>query len=234
MSPEPNLPVSPTDLKPTATTPPPKKPHAPDDSSSNSSGSGDALLAALQQTLQQMGIDPDRIQTGSATVTDSGTSQNGSDGTVQSAQAGTARTASQRFLVALYQALVFQHSLSTPVQEGGHTGATDAVSAAYHDLGSSIGRLATTVRATLPDVAATSNEWDWQLDDVTTSSAADATGGSSDSAVTALNDALQAYAAPAAENAGGMVSLADVLDGLSRETKGVKWTPIGLVVDVTI
>jgi hypothetical protein len=23
-------------------------------------------------------------------------------------------------------------------------------------------------------------------------------------------------------------------DGLSRETKGVKWTPIGLVVDVTI
>lgn len=234
MSPESNLPVSPTDLKPNATTLPPKKPHAPDDSSSTSSGSGDALLVALQQTLQQLGIDPDSIQAASTTATDSGTSQYGSDGTVQSAQSGTAKTASQRFLVALYQALVFQHSLSTPAQDGSDTGASDAVSAAYHDLGSSIGQLAATVRSTLPDVAASSDEWDWQLDDVTTSNSPDTTGGSGDSAVTELNDALQAYAAPAADNAGGMVSLADVLDGLSRETKGVKWTPIGLVVDVTI
>jgi hypothetical protein len=234
MSPESNRPVSPTDLKLNATTPPPKKPPVADDSSSTSSGSGDALLAALQQTLQQLGIDPGSIQTASATATDSGTSQNGPDGTVQSVQSGAARTASQRFLVALYQALVFQHSLNTSAQDSSDAGAPDAVSAAYHDLGSSIGQLAETVRATLPDVVAANDEWDWQLGGVTTSNSPDTTGGSADSAVTELNDALQAYAAPATDNTGGRVSLADVLDGLSRETKGVKWTPIGLVVDVTI
>jgi len=196
------------------------------------------LLVALRQTLQQMGIDMNALQTGSAAVTDPGASSGNSNGGVQGAHATGAKTASQRFLVALYQALVFQHSLSTPVSTSGQSdsdsGSSDTVNAAYQDLGSSLEQLATTARATLPSAPSTSDDWDWQLDDITTFNTVDDIAASSDSALSELNDALQDYVKPAGSKTGGTVSLADVLDGLSNQTKGVKWTPLGLLVDVTI
>ena len=241
MSPESNLPVSSVELKPTAETPPPRKPHAASHSASTSTtspASGDTLLAALRQTLQQMGIDMNAVQTGSPAVTDPGTSSGGANSSVHGAHATGAKTASQRFLVALYQALVFQHSLSTPLSTGGQSdsdsGSSDTVNAAYNDLGSSLEQLATTARATLPTPPSTSDDWDWQLDDITSFNTVDDIAASSDGPLAELNDALQAYVKPADGNKGGTVSLADVLDGLSNQTKGVRWTPLGLLVDVTI
>lgn len=246
MSPEPNLPVSSTDPTPAATAQPPRKTQLRDDGApATPSASGDTLLAALRQTLQRMGVDLSGIEAASPSATDTGSvSQGSAAGGVQQTQSGTAKSASQRFLVALYQALLFQHAVNPPVQPGATTLSSDAVTAAYQDLGSSIGQLAATARATLPDPSASHDEWDWEfagapaagsppqpLGTVTSNGSGDAT---MESTVNSLDDALQAYVAPAVERTSTRVPLADVLDGLSRETKGVRWHPVGLVVDVSI
>jgi hypothetical protein len=247
MSPEPNLPVSSTDPTSAATAQPPKKTQVRDDGTpATTSGSGDTLLAALRQTLQRMGVDLSGIETGGSTIADTGgASQGSAGGGAQQVQSATAKSASQRFLVALYQALLFQHAINPPVQQGAATLSSDALTAAYHDLGSSIGQLAATARATLPaGTSPSGDDWDWEFADaapanlssqtlgtVTSNGSGDST---MESTVNALDDALQAYVASAVERTRTSVPLADVLDGLSRETKGVKWHPVGLVVDVSI
>jgi hypothetical protein len=138
--------------------------------------------------------------------------------------------------VALYQALVLQHGLNIPVQQEGDAAPADQVASAYVDLGSSIEELAKTVRSASVEGDSSVGAWDWQLDDPLGSTSGSDAGASENTtiagAVSTLDNALQSYVAP--DGNAGEVSLADVLDGLSEETKGVRWDPIGLLVDVKI
>ena len=201
-----------------------------------SSGSGDTLMEALKLTLQRMGIDPSGFASATTSSADTD-SFSGNSGTAGSQTRGEAnKSAGKQFLVALYQALVLQHGLDAPAQQNGDAASTDPVTSAYVDLGSSIEELAKTVRSTAVQRNSPDDTWDWQLDDPLGS-----TSGSGESstdsttiagAVSTLDNALQSYVAPDGDE--GEVSLADVLDGLSEETKGIRWSPIGLVVDVKI
>ncbi|CAN7350612.1 hypothetical protein LJR029_006143 [Caballeronia sp. LjRoot29] len=209
----------------------------PERTSATSPGSGDALMAALKLTLQRMGLDPSALTSASSDVTDTDSFSDHS-GTAAGALAreDANKSAGKQFLVALYQALVLQHSLNATAQQVGDPAQADQVTSAYVDLGSSIEELAKTVRSTSVKGNDPSDVWDWQLDDPQVStSGSDA--GTSDSttlagAVSTLDNALQSYVAP--DGNAGEVPLADVLDGLSEETKGVRWDPIGLFVDVKI
>jgi len=206
-------------------------------SSAPSSGSGDVLMAALKLTLQRMGIDPNGFMSASSGSTDADSSSGDSGTTAQSQARGeVSHGAGKQFLVALYQALVLQHGLNAPVQQEGDAAPAEQVTSAYVDLGSSIEELAKTVRSTSVDRDSPADTWDWQLDDPLESTAA-SDDGTNDSttiagAVSILGNALQSYVAP--DGNAGEVPLADVLDGLGEETKGVRWNPIGLVVDVKI
>ncbi|WP_206366077.1 hypothetical protein [Caballeronia sp. SBC2] len=203
----------------------------PERPSATSSGSGDVLMAALKLTLQRMGIDPSGfVSTDTESVSNSGT-------TAESQARGEANQgAGKQFLVALYQALVLQHGLNAPAQQEGDAAPTDQVTSAYVDLGSSIEELAKTVRSTSVERDSPADTWDWQLDDPLgpTSGSDDGANESTTivGAVSTLDTALQSYVAP--DGNAGEVPLADVLDGLSEETKGVRWNPVGLVVDVKI
>ena len=209
----------------------------PERQSATSSGSGDALMAALKLTLQRMGLDPSGFASASTGSMDTDSFSGNSGNTAESqARSEANKSAGKQFLVALYQALVLQHGLNAPDQQEGDATAADQVTSAYVDLGSSIEELAKTVRSTSVDRDSPADTWDWQLDDpLETTSGNDA--GASDSstiagAVSTLDNALQSYVAP--DGSAGEVSLADVLDGLGEETKGVRWDPIGLLVDVKI
>jgi len=187
--------------------------------------------------LQRMGLDPSGFAAASNGSTDTDSSSGNSGTTAESQTRGEAnKSAGKQFLVALYQALVLQHSLNAPSQQEGDVAPTDQVTSAYVDLGSSIEELAKTVRSTSVEPDSPADTWDWQLDDPlgSTSSGADSANGTVTiaGAVSTLDNALQSYVAP--DGNAGEVSLADVLDGLSEETKGIRWNPIGLVVDVKV
>ncbi len=194
-------------------------------------------MEALKLTLQRMGLDPGGLSSVSNGSPDAD-SFSGSAGTTADSQTrGEAnKSAGKQFLVALYQALVLQHGLNVPGQQEGDAASTDQVTSAYVDLGSSIEELAKTVRSTSVESDSPTDGWDWQLDDPVgfTSDSDDRANDSTTiaGAVSTLDNALQSYAAP--DGNAGAVSLADVLDGLSEETKGIRWNPIGLVVDVKV
>jgi hypothetical protein len=194
-------------------------------------------MAALKLTLQRMGLDPSGLASASNGATDTD-SFSGDSGTAADSQTrGEAnKSAGKQFLVALYQALVLQHGLNAPAQQDGDAAPTDQVTSAYVDLGSSIEELAKTVRSTSVEPDSPTDTWDWQLDDpLGPTSGSDASAADSTTiagVVSTLDNALQSYVAP--DGNAGEVSLADVLDGLGEETKGVRWNPIGLVVDVKI
>ncbi|MDN7182279.1 hypothetical protein M0D69_30545 [Caballeronia sp. SEWSISQ10-4 2] len=231
--------VSSSDL-PNSTAKPPSNnvPSAlPERSAVTSSASGDTLLEALKLTLQRLGLDANGFPPTSISLTDTD-SLGGSSGTADSQARGQAnRSAGQQFLVALYQALVLQNAIGGPAQQEGDAAPTDAVTSAYADLGSSIQELAKTVRSTSSaNSSSPSDTWDWQLDDVHQSTPTSDPGSADSSAiagaVSTLDNALQSYVTPASDT--GEVSLADVLDGLGAETKGLSWNPLGLLVDVKI
>jgi hypothetical protein len=193
-------------------------------------------MAALKLTLQRMGLDPSGFASAGSGATDTD-SFSGNSGTAAGslAREEADKSAGKQFLVALYQALVLQHGLNAPVQQEGDAAPTDRVTSAYVDLGSSIEELAKTVRSTSAQGDSSVGAWEWQLDDPLAPASGDA--GASDStpiagAVSTLDNALQSYVAP--DGSASEVLLADVLDGLSEETKGVRWDPIGLFVDVKI
>jgi hypothetical protein len=229
--------ISSSDLPYSTATPSSNVPSAlPERSAVTSSASGDALLAALKLTLQSLGLDANGFPPASTSLTDTD-SLPGNLGTADPHARGQAnRNLGQQFLVALYQALVFQHAISGPAQQEGDAAPTDPVTSAYADLGSSIQELAKTVRSTSANSSSPSDTWDWQLDDThqsTPASNPDPVDSSTIAgAVSTLDNALQSYVAPASNS--GEVSLADVLDGLGSETKGLSWNPLGLVVDVKI
>ena len=194
-------------------------------------------MAALKLTLQRMGLDPSGLASASNGSTDTDSFSGDSGTTAESQTRGEAnKSAGKQFLVALYQALVLQHGLNAPAQQEGDAAPTDQVTSAYVDLGSSIEELAKTVRSTSVEPDSPVDTWDWQLDDpLGSTSGSDASATDSTTiagVVSTLHNALQSYVAP--DGNAGEVSLADVLDGLGEETKGVRWNPIGLVVDVKI
>jgi hypothetical protein len=209
----------------------------PERPSAASSGSGDTLMAALKLTLQRMGLDPSGFASASSGATDTD-SLAGSSGIAAGSHAREEanKNAGKQFLVALYQALVLQHGLNASVQQEGDAAPVDQVTSAYVDLGSSIEELAKTVRSAFVDGDRPVDAWDWQLDDPLGPTSGSDAGASENTkiagAVSMLDNALQSYVAPDGDS--GEVSLADVLDGLSEETKGVRWDPIGLLVDVKI
>jgi len=193
-------------------------------------------MEALKLTLQRMGLDPSGFASASNSSIDTD-SFSGNSGTAESQTRGLAnKDAGKQFLVALYQALVLQHALNAPAQQDGDATPTEKVTSAYVDLGSSIEELAKTVRSTSAEHNSPADTWDWQLDDPLGSTLGvdeSSTGGTTIAgAVSTLDDALQCYVAP--DSNAGKVSLADVLDGLGEETKGIRWNPIGLLVDVKI
>jgi hypothetical protein len=229
--------VSSSDLPNSTAKPSSNVPSAlPERSAVTSSASGDTLLEALKLTLQRLGLDANGFPPTSTSLTDTD-SFGGSSGTADPQARGQAnRSAGQQFLVALYQALVLQNSIGGPAQQDGDAAPTDAVTSAYADLGSSIQELAKTVRSTSANSSSPSDTWDWQLDDVHQSTPTSDPGSADSSAiagaVSTLDNALQSYVTPASDT--GEVSLADVLDGLGSETKGLSWNPLGLLVDVKI
>ena len=195
-------------------------------------------MAALKLTLQRMGIDPNGFMSASSSSTDTDSFLGDSGITSESRARGEVNQgAGKQFLVALYQALVLQHGLNAPAQQEGGAAPAEQVTSAYVDLGSSIEELAKTVRSTSVDRNSSADTWDWQLDDRLVGSTAASDDSANDSttiagAVSTLDNALQSYVAP--DGNAGEVPLADVLDGLGEETKGVRWNPIGLIVDVKI
>jgi len=229
--------VSSSDLPNSTAKPPSNVPSAlPERSAVTSSASGDTLLEALKLTLQRLGLDANEFPPTSISLTDTD-SFAGRSGTADPQARGQAnRNAGQQFLVALYQALVLQDAIGGPAQQEGDAAPTDAVTSAYADLGSSIQELAKTVRSTFADSSSPGDTWDWQLDDIHQSTPTSDPGSADSSAiagaVSTLDNALQSYVTPASHT--GEVSLADVLDGLGSETKGLSWNPLGLLVDVKI
>jgi hypothetical protein len=194
-------------------------------------------MAALKLTLQRMGLDPSGFAAANSGATDTD-SFSGNSGTAAGsvAREEANKNAGKQFLVALYQALVLQHGLNIPVQQEGDAAPADQVASAYVDLGSSIEELAKTVRSASVEGDSSVGAWDWQLDDPLGSTSGSDAGANENTtiagSVSTLDNALQSYVAP--DGNAGEVSLADVLDGLSEETKGVRWDPIGLLVDVKI
>jgi hypothetical protein len=208
---------------------------APGSSSGASSASSDPLLAALSQTLTQLGY---TMPAGSLDNTDNAV------GTTDSA----ATTTAAQFLAALYQALALQQSIAT--SNGGTTSSTDAASpvasvadassasgslGAYQDLGSRIADLSSASRG----IAPASNDADeWDIDFADVSAPADDSGTNDDdplnNAVSNLNNALQAHVATLDSAPGAAVTLPDVLDGLSGNTGSLTWQPVGVMVNVAI
>jgi hypothetical protein len=222
------------------TTPPPPEPPPSKDASSTvgtSDRSNDALIAALKQTLTRLGID---ASTG-LTVSDSI-----SDNPDASSLPKRVSASSTSLIAALYQALELQRSiaaangLSTSGQE-----TKDALSAAtdiqpsssavdgYRDLGGQIADLAKMSGTVVSDDDGDTDEWDFDLGgSANTSSAATQSDDPMTAAIEQLNQALQDHVATLAQNANAKVSLVAVLDGLSDETMGVQWRPLGVLIDV--
>ncbi|CAB3652569.1 hypothetical protein LMG24238_01225 [Paraburkholderia sediminicola] len=221
------------------TPPPPELPSSKDAASTDSTSdrSNDALITALKQTLTRLGID---ASTG-LTISD-----NINDNSDSSSLHRRVSASSASLVAALYQALELQRSiaaangLSTSGKE-----TKDALSAAadiqpsssavsgYRDLGAQIADLAKMSGTVASDDDGDTDEWDFDIDNSNnTSSAVTKPGDPMTAAMEQLNQALRDHVAALAQNANAKVSLAAVLDGLSDETKGVQWRPLGVLIDV--
>lgn len=191
------------------------------------------LMVALKRTLTQLGID---ASTGLAI----------SDGTHEGALFHKRVSASSTSLIAaLYQALKLHQAIASangPAPEGDESALSGATSAqnsssndsGYRDLSAQIADLAD-IAGQFTQHVAEPDEWDWGFaDSVDKSSTAPSTDDSDPmtSAIAQLNQALQNHVATLAQDAGASVSLAAVLDGLSKETKSIKWRPLGALIDV--
>ena len=160
-----------------------------DASASTSTGSTDPLMAALQQTLSQLGYNmpSGSLSTDAASGTDGSA---GTDGTttitVSTTSSDPASTGAQ-FLAALYQALALQQSIaSSNGSNGGNGGSSTGDSSAnaiasftsaatsgggvsaYRDLGSRIADLSNASRPAVDDADADpdAGEWDVEVDDI--------------------------------------------------------------------
>ncbi|CAE6857976.1 hypothetical protein R69658_07482 [Paraburkholderia aspalathi] len=101
------------------------------------------------------------------------------------------------------------------------------------NLGAQIADLAKTSRTVVSDDDNNTDEWDFDIDDFeNTPSAVTESGDPMTAAIGQLNQALRDHVTTLAQDANAKVSLVAVLDGLSDETKGVQWRPLGVLIDV--
>ena len=227
-------------------------------STSTSTASTDPLMAALQQTLSQLGYNmpSGSLTTDATNGTSAASGTGGADGattiTVNATSSDPASTGAQ-FLAALYQALSLQQSIasSNGSTSTGDSSAnaiasfTDAATSgggvsAYRDLGSRIADLSSASRPAVEDTDADTDagEWDVEVDDVEETSEpeeAEAADGADplDTAMSNLSNALQAHVAALDQDPGATVTLSDVLDGLSDTASSLNWQPVGVLVDVS-
>lgn len=173
---------------PAAAAVPPQKPPSRTGNLSTGNPSNGPLLAAIEQSLQQLGIDPATIATSASSIT---STAGGTITSTSGASAEDTQSAKERFLVALYQALVLQSALaaqaglSNPQTVGmndtsgngtvsavNEPGAIDAATGPYRDLGTSLAALAASARAnpgalTAPATNSSnsdnSDDWEWGL-----------------------------------------------------------------------
>ncbi|AXL50136.1 hypothetical protein DSC91_002209 [Paraburkholderia caffeinilytica] len=224
------------------TTPLPPEPLPSKDASSTagtSDRSNDALMTALKLTLTRLGID---ASTG-LTVSDS--SNDNADALSLPRRVSASSTS---LITALYQALELQQSIASAngLSTSGN-GTNDALSTmtdtqpsnlavnGYRDLGAQIGDLAKMSGAVASDDDYDTDEWDLYIgDSKNTSSAVTESADPMTAAIGQLNQALRDHVAALTQNANAKVSLAAVLDGLSDETKGVQWRPLGVLIDVQV
>ena len=223
-----------------------KKQSASTDSSGTATAGTDPLMAALSQTLAQLGYTMPAASLDTSTTSGADTSDDSGPGAAASS-ASSATTTGAKFLAALYQALALQQSISAgnggtaSVDDSGSTTASlgDATSSgsgvsAYLDLGSRIAGLSNAVSAT-DDADSDAGEWDIEFDDVSEPSDEEdpEEGDPLDDAISNLNDALQAHVAALDQDPGATVTLSDVLAGLSGTAGGVSWQPVGVMIDVS-
>jgi hypothetical protein len=228
----------------------PAKKQATSDNSSTTSASSntDPLMAALQQTLSQLGysMPAGSLTTGATSGTES------ADGSSASAVSGSnsdATSTGAQFLAALYQALSLQQSISAD-NSGTSSGDSSAKAiasfndpatsgggvSAYRDLGSRIADLSNAANAVDNDADDDAGEWDVEVDDVEEVSEPDeAEDGEDpmDAAMSNLSNALQAHVAALDSDPAATVTLSDVLDGLSDSASSLNWQPVGVLVDVS-
>lgn len=212
-----------------------KKPVASSASSGTSSAGTDPLLAALSQTLSQLGYTMPAGSLDTSSSADKSTD-------------GAATTTGAQFLAALYQALALQQSIASSnggaSSSGGSASAIaslgDATSSsssvgAYRDLSSRIADLSNAAQGA-DDADSDAGEWDVEFDDVSEPSDEDESDDADPlgSAVSSLNDALQAHVAALDQDPSATVTLSDVLEGLSNNASSLNWQPVGVMVDVAI
>jgi hypothetical protein len=83
------------------------------------------------------------------------------------------------------------------------------------------------------DDDADTDEWGFDIDGSANTPSGDTQPGDPmTAAIGQLNQALKNHVVTLVQNANAKVSLAAVLDGLSDETKGVQWRPLGVLIDV--
>lgn len=212
--------------------------------------SNDPLMAALQQTLSQLGYSmPAGSLTSSGTNATSGTdSPDDNTTSAVSTSNSDATSTGAQFLAALYQALSLQQSISA--DNGGASSGDSSANAiasfsdpatsgggvsAYRDLGSRIAQLSNAADAVDNDGDDTAGEWDVEVDDVEVSEPDEAEDGEDpmNTAMSNLNDALQTHVAALDADPAATVTLSDVLDGLSGSASSLNWQPVGVLVDVS-
>ncbi|MDR6384644.1 hypothetical protein [Paraburkholderia caribensis] len=230
----------PINMNSSVTTPPPPEPPQSKDASSTASTadrSNDALMAALKRTLTRLGIDASTGLT---------TSDSFNDNADALSLPRRVSASSASLIAALYQALELQQSIA--LANGASISSKDSNDAlsvvtdiqpsssavnGYRDLGAQIADLAkmSTNVASIDDTS--TDEWDFDIDDSENFSSANTQPDDPmTSAIGQLNQALNDHVVTLAQSANAKVSLAAVLDGLSDETKGVQWRPLGVLIDV--
>jgi hypothetical protein len=227
---------------------PAKKQAAQDDVSTPAASSTDPLMAALQQTLSQLGYNTpsDSLTTDGSNGTGSTSNTNGNASAASPSSADAASTGAQ-LLAARYQALSLQQSSSTDnsgasssdhsthaIANFNDTASSGGVSA-YRDLGSRIADLANAANDVDNNADDTAGEWDVEVDDVEVSEPDGAEDGADPmtTAMSNLSNALQAHVAALDQDPGATVNLSDVLDGLSDSASSLNWQPVGALIDVS-
>ncbi|WP_017776482.1 hypothetical protein [Paraburkholderia kururiensis] len=248
---------------PAAAAVPPQKPPSRTGNLPTGNPSNGPLLAAIEQSLQQLGIDPATVATSASTIT---STAGGTITSTSGASAEDTQSAKERFLVALYQALVLQSALAAQAglsnpQTGGtndtsassmagavhEAGAIDAATGPYRDLGTSLAALAASARAnpgalTTPATkGSNSDDWEWGLTTtptVSTDTSASTTteSGTMTGAIGQLNGALNDYLSTLDTGSAGSassVTLPALLEALAQRTQNMHWRAAGVIVDLT-
>jgi hypothetical protein len=226
---------------------PAKQQAASDDSSTTPASSTDPLMAALQQTLSQLGYNMPAGSLTTSATSGTGSPDGSSTGAVNTSSTDATSTGAQ-FLAALYQALALQQSISA--DNGGTSSGNSSSNAiasfndsatsgggvsAYRDLGSRIAELSNAANAVDNDADDDAGEWDVEVDDVEVSEPDETEDGEDplSNAMSNLNNALQAHVAALDQDPGATVTLSDVLEGLSDSAGSLNWQPVGVLLDVS-